>query len=178
MLFIYWIYWYCSYLPLFPKSAMASATEERICFCLCLFLFLNLSTSTADYTVPAPWPKQFHSVLFLNRSGNLRKTDFWYDWPNGRIFNIFQNQLGILKYDLAWNNRTSFFYTVDPFNSTCEVLHFDVGVLPPNWLHGANYLGQQHSENFLCNVWEKDDFIWYYEDVVTRKPVKWIFHDG
>lgn len=176
MLFIYWIYWYCSYLPLYPKSAMTSATEERICFCLCLFLFLYLSTSTD--TVPAPWPKQFHSVLFLNRSGNLRKTDFWYDWPNGRIFNIFQNQLGILKYDLAWNNRTSFFYTVDPFNCTCEVLHFDVGILPPNWLHGANYLGQQHSENFLCNVWEKDDFIWYYEDVVTRRLVKWIFHDG
>jgi hypothetical protein len=53
-----------------------------------------------------------------------------------------------------------------------------VGILRPNWLDGANHLGQQYVDNFLCNVWEKVDFIWYYEDVVTKRPVKWIFHSG
>ncbi|XP_058731906.1 uncharacterized protein At4g14100-like [Vicia villosa] len=157
---------------------MASTTEQRICFSLCLFLFLHLSTSTTETPIPAPWPEQFHSVLFINRSGNLQKTDLWYDWPNGRNFNIIQYQQGVLKYDLEWNNGTSFIYTLDPFNHTCKKLHFDVGILRPNWLEGANYLGQEYADNFLCNVWEKADFIWYYEDVVTRRPVKWIFFSG
>ncbi|CAK8579083.1 unnamed protein product [Lathyrus sativus] len=155
---------------------MASAIEERICLCLFLFLFLHLSTSTTEIPIPAPWPEQFHSVLFVNRSGTLRKTDLWYDWPNRRNFNIIQYQLSVVKYDVEWNNGTSFIYI--PFNSTCEKLHFDVGILPPNWLQGANYLGQEYADNFLCNVWEKVDFIWYYEDVLTRRPIKWIFYDG
>jgi len=158
---------------------MASATEERICLFLCFFLFLHLSTSTKNDPIPSPWPEQFHSVLFINRSGDLQKTDLWYDWPKGRNFNIIQHQLGVLKYDLEWNNGTSFVYTLDPFNHTCKKLHFDVGILRPNWLDdGANYLGQQYVDNFLCNVWEKVDFIWYYEDVVTKRPVKWIFYSG
>ncbi|XP_004503817.1 uncharacterized protein At4g14100-like [Cicer arietinum] len=165
---------------------MASVTFERnhICLCLCLCLFLQVSaikpassTSTSD-PIPSAWPEQFHSVLFINRSGNLQKTDLWYDWPNGRNFNIIQHQLGILKYDLEWNNGTSFIYTLDPFNHTCKLLHFDVGILRPNWLDGATYLGQQYVDNFLCNVWEKVDFIWYYEDVLTQRPVKWIFYSG
>ncbi|KAK7399296.1 hypothetical protein VNO78_10477 [Psophocarpus tetragonolobus] len=38
--------------------------------------------------------------LLINRSGNLQKTDLWYDWPNGRNFNI----IGLLSYDLEWDN--------------------------------------------------------------------------
>lgn len=30
----------------------------------------------------------------------------------------------------------------------------------------------------MCNVWEKVDFIWYYEDVVTKRPVHWVFYTG
>lgn len=53
-----------------------------------------------------------------------------------------------------------------------------VGILRPNWLDGAKYLGQQHVNGFHCNVWEKVDFIWYYEDVETKRPVQWIFYTG
>ncbi|XP_027343725.1 uncharacterized protein At4g14100-like isoform X2 [Abrus precatorius] len=122
---------------------------------LLLFLFLLhssliiASNSKGNDPIPADWPHQFHSVLFINRSGSLQKTDLWYDWPNGRNFNIIQHQLGVLKYDLEWNNGTSFIYTLPPFNETCKILHFDVV-----------------------------DFIWYYEDVGTRRPVKWIFFSG
>ena len=56
--------------------------------------------------------------------------------------------------------------------------HLDVGILRPNWLDGANYLGQEHVDGFLCNVWEKANFIWYYEDVVTKRPVHWVFYTG
>nr|AFK34859.1 unknown [Lotus japonicus] len=159
------------------------AESQSLYLCLLLFLFLHLllplpPALASSTPTPTAWPHQFHSVLFINSSGNLQKTDLWYDWPNGRNFNIIQHQLGVLKYDLEWNNGTSFYYTLDPFNHTCKVIHFDVGILRPNWLDGANYLGQHYADNFLCNVWEKVDFIWYYEDVLTRRPVKWIFYSG
>ncbi|KAK3183281.1 hypothetical protein Dsin_030567 [Dipteronia sinensis] len=87
------------------------------------------------------------------------------------------NQLGTLKYDLEWTNGTSYVYTLDS-NKECRVLHFSVGILRPNWLDGATYLGQEHVDGFLCNVWTKVDFILYYEDVVTKRPVHWVFFNG
>jgi len=29
-----------------------------------------------------------------------------------------------------------------------------------------------------CHVWAKADFITYYEDAQTRRPVKWVFYTG
>ncbi|KAJ4837605.1 hypothetical protein Tsubulata_039294 [Turnera subulata] len=141
-------------------------------------LNLSLTASETPDPTPATWPLQFHSILFANNSGgNLQKVDLWYDWPNGRNFNIIQNQLGKLTYDLEWDNGTSHIYTLDS-NQECRVLHFPVGILRPNWLEGATYLGQQEVDGFLCNVWEKVDFIWYYEDVITKRPVYWVFYTG
>ncbi|KAI7985336.1 Uncharacterized protein LOK49_LG14G01345 [Camellia lanceoleosa] len=80
----------------------------------------------------------------MNRSGTLQKTDLWYDWPNGRNFNIIQNQLGNkVTYDLEWNNGTSYVYTLDDSDPECQV-----------------------------------EFVWYYEDVVSKRPVYWVFYSG
>ncbi|XXG47167.1 hypothetical protein AAC387_Pa02g1850 [Persea americana] len=146
-----------------------------------LLLFLSsssffLPSNSVDPT-PTPWPHQFHSLLFMNSSGKLQANDLWYDWPNGRNINIIQKQLGNLLYDLEWDNGTSFYYTLDSTRE-CKIMHFEVGILRPDWLDGANYLGQEHVDGFLCNVWEKVDFIWYYEDVVTKRPVHWLFYTG
>ncbi|XP_038986935.1 uncharacterized protein At4g14100-like isoform X2 [Phoenix dactylifera] len=124
---------------------------------------------------PTPWPLQFHSLLYVNGSGELSVVDLWYDWPNSRNFNIIQHQLGTLLYDLEWDNGTSFYYTLDD-SRHCQTYHFDVGILRPDWLDGANYLGQQRVDGFLCNVWEKVQFIWYYEDVETKRAVQWVFY--
>ncbi|KAH7859323.1 hypothetical protein Vadar_034612 [Vaccinium darrowii] len=161
---------------------MASTTQSTSFSLLSLLLLLpSLSspspTPNPQNPTPSPWPSQFHSVLFMNQSGTLQKTDLWYDWPNGRNFNIIQTQLGTIKYDLEWNNGTSYIYTLDS-DKKCRVLHFEVGILRPNWLDGANYLGQKYMDGFLCNVWEKVDFIWYYEDVDTKRPVFWEFYTG
>src|SRR4051812_25369499 len=144
------------------------------------FLLLSIPISTpAPAPTPTPWPLQFHSILFMNYSGALSLIDLWYDWPNGRNFNIIQKQLGgPLFYDLEWTNGTSFFYTLHGSPPTCRTAHLDVGILRPNWLDGANYLGQQTVDGFHCNVWEKAEFIWYYEDVVTKRPVHWVFYTG
>lgn len=159
---------------------MASATGKipKSIFLLLISAAFGLYAveSTADPT-PTPWPPQFHSILFMNNTGTLQKLDLWYDWYKGRNFNIIQTQLGKLTYDLEWDNGTSYIYTLDS-NQECRTLHFPVGILRPNWLDGANYLGQEKIDGFLCNVWEKVDFIWYYEDVETQKPVHWIFYTG
>ncbi|KAE9467643.1 hypothetical protein C3L33_00453, partial [Rhododendron williamsianum] len=113
----------------------------------------------------------------MNLSGTLQALELWYDWPNGRNFNIIQNQLGKLTYDLEWNNGTSFIYTLDS-SRECRVLALEVGILRPDWLDGANYLGQRYMDGFLCNVWEKVEFIWYYEDVVSKRPVGRVLEDA
>ncbi|KAJ0763474.1 hypothetical protein HanPI659440_Chr08g0280991 [Helianthus annuus] len=126
---------------------------------------------------PTPWPHQFHSILMMNYSGTLEIIDLWYDWTNGRNFNIIQHQLGNVLYDLEWNNGTSFFYTLDS-DRQCRSAQLEVGILRPNWLDGANYVGQRTVDGFLCYVWEKADFITYYEDVASRRPVHWVFYTG
>ncbi|KAJ0235752.1 Uncharacterized protein HA466_0263360 [Hirschfeldia incana] len=159
---------------------MVSTPFHSIIF-LFLVFYAGVKISVADepetQPVPASWPEQFHALMLMNKSGSIEIVDLWYDWINGRNFNIIQKQLGKLTYDLEWNNGTSFYYTLDA-SKTCRTVHFEVGILRPNWLDGANYLGQRNVSGFLCNVWEKVDFLWYYEDVVTKRPVQWIFYTG
>ncbi|XP_034708057.1 uncharacterized protein At4g14100-like [Vitis riparia] len=160
---------------------MTSATKHTSIVFVFVFLifcvWFSVSSSKSTDPTPTPWPHQFHSILFMNYSGALEIIDLWYDWPNGRNFNIIQDQLGELVYDLEWNNGTSFVYTLDAPNR-CHTAQLEVGILRPNWLDGANYLGQHQVDGFLCNLWEKVDFIWYYEDVVTKRPVHWRFYTG
>uniref|UniRef100_A0A1J3IDC4 Glycosyl transferase n=2 Tax=Noccaea caerulescens TaxID=107243 RepID=A0A1J3IDC4_NOCCA len=154
-----------------------SIRQAPILIVVFFILTAGVRIATADEPVPAPWPHQFHALLFMNYSGDLSMIDLWYDWTNGRNFNIIQEQLGGITYDLEWNNGTSFVYTLDE-SKTCRSAQLEVGILRPNWLDGAKYLGQQHVNGFHCNVWEKVDFIWYYEDVETKRPVQWIFYTG
>ncbi|XP_059461231.1 uncharacterized protein At4g14100-like [Corylus avellana] len=134
------------------------------------------STSTPT---PSPWPEQFHALLYMNLSSSqtLQITHLWYDWRKGRNVNIIQKQLGELQYDVEWNNGTSFYYTLGA-QGACEIMYFEVGIPRPDFLDGADYLGTTVTDGFLCNVWEKVDFIWYYEDVLTGRPVRWDFYDG
>ncbi|KAL3343435.1 hypothetical protein AABB24_027124 [Solanum stoloniferum] len=159
------------------KSITISALLLLLFAASSLCFTVSIASESGD-PIPTPWPEQFHSILFMNNSkGNLQIVDLWYDFPNGRNFNIIQNQLGKLLYDLEWNNHTSFYYTLDA-NKECRVMHFPVGLLRPTWLQDGNYLGQRNMDGFLCNVWEKVDFITYYEDVVTKRPVYWAFYTG
>lgn len=57
-------------------------------------------------------------------------------------------------------------------------MRFPVGILRPNFLEDAEYVGQRYLDNFLCNVWKKVDFITYYEDVASKRPVGWEFFNG
>ncbi|CAM8995922.1 unnamed protein product [Rhodiola kirilowii] len=134
---------------------------------LILILFTSPShTTTSIFTSspsPTPWPKKFHySILILNSSASLQLADLYYDWPNGRLLNIMRDQLSDqLHYDLEWINGTSFLYNLDSNDAKYKTIHlrFPVGILPPDWLEGADFLGQERVDGFLCNVWEKVDFM-------------------
>ncbi|KAL9246213.1 hypothetical protein vseg_019777 [Gypsophila vaccaria] len=153
------------------------------------FLSMLLATESSDVTSmkeqlkedpkPTVWPEQFHSVLVMNNTKTkvLQVVDLWYDWPNKRNLNLIQNQLGKKLYDVEYDNHTSFYFTRDNTRE-CRTRQFQVGILVPNWLQDATYLGQQQVDGFLCNVWEKVEFIWYYEDIVSKRPVQWIFYTG
>ncbi|MQL81948.1 hypothetical protein Taro_014411 [Colocasia esculenta] len=137
------------------------------------------ASATAAPPTPAPWPEQFHALLYTNLSstGKIRVDDLWYDWTNRRNLFMMQQQLSDLLYDVEWDNGTSFYYTLgDP--GSCLTRHFPVGVLRPDFLQGSTYLGRVHADGFLCDLWQKLDFIWYYEDVATGRPVRWDFYDG
>ncbi|KAJ6800972.1 uncharacterized protein M6B38_200550 [Iris pallida] len=154
---------------------------RRLALLLAIVLLQAVKAHQSDTGVPTPtlWPERFHALLFMNVSttGHLQVTDLWYDWPKGRNLNLMQKQLGDLLHDVEWNNGTSYYYTLGPAG-TCLVRDFGVGIPRRDWLAGSTYLGRRHTDGFLCHVWEKVDFIWYYEDVDTRRPVRWDFYDG
>ena len=147
-------------------------------FLILLTTSLVSSSSLTDPT-PKPWPLQFHSTMIakIENGTQLEILNLWYDWPNGISMSIVQKQLGKLLYGPEWNNGTSFFYALDS-SEECRVTQFDVGIVRPNWIEGAKYVGQEYMDGFLCNVWNKVDFIIYYEDVVSKRPVAWFFVQG
>ncbi|XP_034604743.2 uncharacterized protein At4g14100 [Setaria viridis] len=58
-------------------------------------------------------------------------------------------------------------------------MQFPVGILPLDWLaDGAVYLGREHVDGFDFHLWTKVDFIWYYEEIDTGRPVRWNFFNG
>uniref|UniRef100_A0A0A9E341 Uncharacterized protein n=1 Tax=Arundo donax TaxID=35708 RepID=A0A0A9E341_ARUDO len=129
--------------------------------------------------VPTPWPEQFHAVVFTNLTesgGRLQLIDLYYDWPGGRNLNLIRDQLsGDPLYDVEWTNGPSYIFD----SASCRTIRFPVGILPPDWLTaGAVYLGRESVDGFDCHVWTKVDFVWYYEDVATGRPVRWNFFNG
>jgi hypothetical protein len=98
----------------------------------------------------------------------LALVTLYYDWKLKANLNIISSQLGSqgTVWDLEWNNGTSFIFSRD--QPVCKTLHFDVGILTPDWLKDSKYLGRTAADNFVTNVWTKAKFINYYADQVSR----------
>ncbi|KAL3687199.1 hypothetical protein R1sor_013508 [Riccia sorocarpa] len=146
-----------------------------------LACFILTSTCSAGDPVPKPWPLQFHARIYENSTDNQGTKenaiiDLYYDWVNGRNYNIIQKQLSQTVWDLEWGNGTSFYFDLEA--KSCRRVTFPIGILRPDFLSDAQYLGVRTLNTFTCNVWEKADFITYYEDVETQRPVGWLFFTG
>ncbi|XP_047052447.1 uncharacterized protein At4g14100-like [Lolium rigidum] len=161
------------------QGAVGRATGKKMTPLLAMFLLCLQAAHAAAGAAPKPtlWPHQFHATLVLDYHGNLSIADLWYDWPRGLNLHIIRDQLAADAplYDAQWTNGTSFFYT--PARRECRPVAVGVGILRPDWLaSGVAYVGRAPVGGFDCHVWTKADFITYYEDVATRRPVKWVFH--
>jgi len=155
-------------------SPMDNLIAARAFLRLGLYILVLLVAASAKADpVPKPWPLQFHSRMYQNRTGKLSLIDLWYDFPNGRNLNLIQKQLGPVTHDVEYTNGTSYYYDLEA--GTCREISFPVGILRPDWLSGATYVGVEEIDGFKCNVWDKADFIRYWEDIETRRPVSWIF---
>lgn len=76
-----------------------------------------------------------------------------------------------------YTNGTSFYF--DRRQRTCKRVAFPVGILAPDWLANATYLGTDTVSTRPCHVWTKaDGFIRYWADAASGVPVRWIFFDG
>ncbi|BDA44768.1 Uncharacterized protein At4g14100 [Coccomyxa sp. Obi] len=126
---------------------------------------------------PPVWPETFHAVAVQNRSGSLALVDLYYEWSKGRNANLIHSQLGTTLHDIEYTNHTSFYFNLE--EETCRTITFPVGILTPDWLANATYLGEETVDAHETHVWTKaDGFIKYYADVHTGLPVRWIFFDG
>ena len=137
------------------------------------------ASAEGNSTAPV-WPDQFHAVLLQNRSGDLALVDLYYDWTNGRNYNIVKPQLDVkdTMYDLEYNNGSTFYYF--PGKAQCNVIEMGVGILRPTWLgDSGTYLGVETVDDFKCDVWNASNgFAIWYVDQTTRLPVHWRFGGG
>lgn len=119
------------------------------------------------------WPQQFTAEAIQSQNGSLQYTTLYYDWPGGRNLILIQEQQGALTWDMEWTNGTSYFFNREA--NTCRELSFPVGVLRPEWLENATYLGIERVDNIECHKWTKSKFIDYWASTSTGNPVRWVF---
>ena len=62
------------------------------------------------------------------------------------ILNLIQKQLGNRIHDVEWTNGTSYYYDLE--HDTCTKFTFEVGILRPDWLRDATYVGIRESDGF------------------------------
>lgn len=157
-------------------------------------LYGRVLTSIATLTVaiavprPTPWPEVFHAYMLKHRNGKVGHTDLFYDWPAGGNLHIDRIHGQPPFFDNERQNGSTYYYTP---GGSCKVIEMGVGLLPPNWLAGADYVGNQtvrsaSDKSVNCHVWTKGDamgnatgpFITYYENIETKTPARWRFFDG
>lgn len=100
---------------------------------------------------PPVWPKQFHTLLFQNRTDALALVDLYYDWPNGRQLSIIRTQLGSVKWNLEFANKSSLLWSPDA--RTCTSEHVSFGILPPDWLKDTVNAGRQVVDGLVAETW-------------------------
>ena len=72
---------------------------------------------------------------------------------------------------IRYNNKTSYYF--DRELGTCKQIDFPVGILTPDWLANATYLGTDSVDTYDTHVWTKSEgFIKYWADVKTGLPVR------
>lgn len=160
----------------------------------------SIATRLPSPRVPPPtpvWPDVFHAVMVsegdprpgsdedpVPRAGGAI-VDLYYNWPERRTLHIIRYRLSnATLHDAEHGNRTSFYWTTiqddgdasgPPRVASCKRIEFPVSVLPPNWLHGAQYVGRFSMDGVPCDLWTKEHFVEYCARLGDGVPVQWRF---
>lgn len=114
-----------------------------------------------DYPEPPVWPGRFHAMMWQSRGGDLAVVDLWYDYTQGRNLNIIQTQSGEEDGPLFDNERangsTYYYLPAKGKSKYCNIMEFNVGILRPDWLKGATFLGEEKYGIYDCYKWEQGD---------------------
>jgi hypothetical protein len=116
-----------------------------------ILLSLALLARSQTPAGPPTWPQQFHALLFQNRSDALALVDLYYDWPNGRQLSVIRSQLGPVKWNLEYANKSSWVWSPDARTCTSDRVSFSV--LSPDWLNAAVNAGRQVVDGLVANTW-------------------------
>ena len=139
------------------------------------------SSSSTNCTAAQPpvWPTTF--TLVQRRipddptAGNAT-TVTYYDFEHGA--NLIQitsdDDPAAVLWDLELNSHHSYYFT--PSERSCQKMRFPVGILRPDWLANATFLGKSVRNGRPVLGWTKVDFIDYYADAESCEPVSWYFH--
>ena len=115
-------------------------------------------TSSEDISADAPMHAEFttlYPTLCCSASGSFSSD------PTG---------VSATRKSPRYNNKTSYYF--DRELRTCKEVDFPVGILTPDWLANATYLGTDSVDTYDTHVWTKSEgFIKYWADVKTGLPV-------
>jgi hypothetical protein len=122
-----------------------------------MILLLHAVVASTLPPDPPVWPDQFHATLLQNRSNDLALVSLFYDYKNGRNYNLITPQLmpQSTLFDLEYSNGTTFYYFPNKSNKTCTSIAMGVGLLRPDWLNGSKYLGRAWVDDFECDVYNQ-----------------------
>lgn len=145
-----------------------------------LALISSSSPALCGPAAPPIWPARFMIVQrrVPDNATELEpaSTVTWYDSVAGA--NLIQispdSNTSDVLWDLELNTGKSYYHT--PTRKTCMPMRFPVGILRPDWLANATFLGPSQVQGRAVVGWTKVDFIDYFADPVTCEPVSWYFH--
>ncbi|CAN0105472.1 unnamed protein product [Ascophyllum nodosum] len=100
-------------------------------------------------------------MIFQKRGDDLGVTHLWYDFARGRNLNVIQTQSAEEDGPLFDNERangTGYYYLPARGKTKyCNIIDFGVGILKPDWLTGATYLGEETVGIYDCYKWEQGE---------------------
>ncbi|CAM9189453.1 unnamed protein product [Scytosiphon promiscuus] len=110
---------------------------------------------------PPVWPGRFHAMITQVRDEDYGAVDLWYDYAAGRNLNIIVTQSGEEDgplYDNERANGTTYYYNPAKAKAKyCNVVDFGVGIIRPDWLQDATFLGEEQCGIYQCNKWEQGE---------------------
>ncbi|CAM9189528.1 unnamed protein product [Scytosiphon promiscuus] len=135
------------------------------CAIATLSMLLSVAGATAaiadEPPIPPVWPERFHATMTQENHEDYGIVDLWYDFAAGYNLNIVQTQSGEAKGPLFDNERsngsTYYYHPTSPEPKQCSVVDFGVGIIKPDWLKDATYLGEEQCGIYQCNKWEQGE---------------------